>query len=55
MDQESGSLLNDAYLEAINILTAKRDKVKGLIDELLDKNTLTGKEFGEYLNQQMIP
>lgn len=51
MDKEAIELVNDAYLEALNLLTSNRDKVSTLIDQLQEKTSLSGKEVEEFLSK----
>jgi cell division protease FtsH len=50
MDKEALSLVDDAYLEALNLLLSKRDKVSILIDKLQESTSLSGKEVEEFLS-----
>ena len=45
VDSESLDLVDAAYVEAINILTEKRNHVSFMVDMLLKKSVLTGEEF----------
>lgn len=45
MDKEALNLVDDAYLEALNLITAKRDTVTKLVDLLLESVTLSGSEI----------
>jgi len=49
MDKEALSLVDDAYLEALNLLLSKREKVSSLIDKLQENTTLSGKEVEEFM------
>jgi cell division protease FtsH len=45
MDVESLNLVNNAYREAINIILENKDKISGLINILMEKNTLSGEDI----------
>jgi cell division protease FtsH len=45
IDQEVALLVDDAYLEAIKIITDKKDKLNFVINELINKINLSGYEF----------
>jgi cell division protease FtsH len=45
MDDESLNLVNNAYREAINIILENKDKISGLINILMEKNTLSGEDI----------
>jgi cell division protease FtsH len=45
MDKEALNLVDNAYLEALNFITAKRDTVTKLVDLLLESVTLSGSEI----------
>lgn len=45
MDKEALNLVDHAYLEALNLITAKRDTVTKLVDLLLESVTLSGSEI----------
>lgn len=45
MDKEALNLVDHAYLEALNLITAKRDTVTKLVDLLLQSVTLSGSEI----------
>jgi cell division protease FtsH len=45
MDKEALNLVDNAYLEALNLITAKRDTVTKLVDLLLESVTLSGSEI----------
>jgi cell division protease FtsH len=47
MDKESLELTGQAYDEAKRLLSENRDKMQKIVDELLEKNTIYGKEFNE--------
>jgi cell division protease FtsH len=49
MDKEALTLVDDAYLEALNLLLSKRDKVSTLIDKLQESTSLSGKEVEQLL------
>jgi cell division protease FtsH len=49
MDTESLELVRNAYDEAKRILSENRDNMDIIINELLEKNTIYGKEFNELL------
>jgi len=49
MDTESLELVRNAYDEAKRILSENRDNMDIVIDELLEKNTIYGKEFSELM------
>jgi cell division protease FtsH len=49
MDKEALTLVDDAYLEALNLLLSKRDQVSSLIDKLQEKTSLSGKEVEAFL------
>jgi len=49
MDTESLELVRNAYDEAKRILSENRENMDIIIDELLEKNTIYGKEFNELL------
>ena len=50
-DNECLRLLDNAYTDAKNILTDKSDVMDELVDKLLEKTTLTGKEIVEKVNE----
>jgi len=45
MDKEALNLVDHAYLEALNLITAKRDTVTKLVDLLLESVTVSGSEI----------
>jgi cell division protease FtsH len=49
MDTESLELVRNAYDEAKRILSENRESMDIIVDELLEKNTIYGKEFNELL------
>ena len=49
MDRESLELVRNAYDESKRILSENREKMDIIINELLEKNTLYGKEFSELM------
>jgi len=49
MDTESLELVRNAYDEAKRILSENRDNMDIIINELLEKNTIYGKEFNELM------
>ena len=49
MDKESLELVNQAYDEAKRILSENREKMQVVIDKLIEKNTIYGKEFNEII------
>jgi cell division protease FtsH len=51
MDKEALNLVDDAYLEALNLLLSKRDQVSTLIDKLQEKTSLSGKEVEEFMTE----
>jgi cell division protease FtsH len=50
MDKEALNLVDHAYLEALNLITAKRDNVTKLVDLLLQSVTLSGSEIKNILH-----
>jgi len=50
-DNECLRLLDNAYTDAKNILTDKSDVMDELVEKLLEKTTLTGKEIVEKVNE----
>lgn len=50
MDKEALALVDDAYLEALNLLLSKRELVLSLIDKLQENTSLSGKEVEEFLS-----
>jgi cell division protease FtsH len=56
MDKEALTLVDDAYLEALNLLLSRRDQISSLIDKLQEKTSLSGKEVEQILlNQVEVP
>jgi cell division protease FtsH len=53
VDRESLALVDAAYVEAINILTEKRNDVSFMVEMLLKKNVLTGADFEEALKTHL--
>jgi cell division protease FtsH len=49
MDAESLELVRNAYDEAKRILSENRENMDIIVDELLEKNTIYGKEFNELM------
>jgi cell division protease FtsH len=49
MDAESLELVRNAYDEAKRILSENREKMDIIINELLEKNTIYGKDFDEFM------
>ena len=49
MDAESLELVRNAYDEAKRILSENRENMDIIVDELLEKNTIYGKEFDELM------
>jgi cell division protease FtsH len=49
MDKEALNLVDEAYLEALNILTSKRSKVSMLVKKLEESITLSGNEVTQLL------
>jgi len=47
MDKESLELVCQAYDDAKRLLSENRDKLQKIVDELLEKDTIYGKEFNE--------
>jgi cell division protease FtsH len=47
MDKESLELTGQAYDEAKRLLSENREKMQKIVDELLKKDTIYGKEFNE--------
>lgn len=54
MDSEAIDLVNDAYLEALNILTAKREKVVKLVDLLQKERTLSGEAVEQIVENYTV-
>lgn len=53
VDSESLALVDAAFVEAINILTEKRNHVSFMVDMLLKKNVLTGEEFDDAIKTHL--
>lgn len=53
VDRESLALVDAAYVEAINILTEKRNDVSFMVDMLLKKNVLSGEEFDSAISTHL--
>ena len=53
IDREVQSKMNDALARAKALLEANRDKLDGLSDALIEKETLTRKEFLAFMNGEM--
>lgn len=49
MDKEALMLVDDAYVEALNLLSSRREQVSSLINKLLESTNLSGKEVEEFI------
>jgi cell division protease FtsH len=50
-DKESLELVNDAYQEAKLILLANKSNMQVIINELMEKNTLYGKDVNQLISK----
>jgi len=53
LDKEALNLVDEAYLEALNLLLAKRDQVSLLINKLQEKTSLSGKDVEDFLSNHI--
>ena len=54
IDEEVKSLIDKAYADCRNILTADREKLLGVVDYLLENETMTGEQFADMMEGREI-
>ncbi|MBQ9262642.1 MAG: cell division protein FtsH, partial [Clostridia bacterium] len=50
IDQEVRAILNNAYKQALQILTDRMPQLKGLAELLIEKETVTREDFLAFMN-----
>ena len=54
IDEEVRSILNNAYAQAIDLLKENRDKLEGLAQLLIEKETINHQQFMAFMNGETV-